>query len=206
MLINLIGPVAVGKTYFAQKFIERNPGFVYISIDQERDAIYQEYIVSKKDQKPSSDDRRTFEENAWQRLFDKCREHPFVIMETSGLSWRLKQIIEYKPLVKKGIYTVKLIGHLDKCRTRLQKRIAKCLNKVNDEYSFFIQLEDVLEWTHAEIGRAPHNLIINVDSDENYDIMFKEAERYIINATNKYIDRLFNNNLLESNIFKKKRK
>jgi len=171
--------MAVGKSHFAHHFVERHPEFMHASIDECR-------IQAMKDHKNQYDNEKIdsilIEEEAWELLHTICLNNEHVVLETSGLSWRLKNILWDADIMVRGIYTVKLMGELNKCLKRLREREP---SKVPFPYSFSDE-EESCKWLHQNMHRAPHNLIIDVDTDGDYGILIEKAERYIHSARLKY--------------------
>ena len=71
---NLVGPPGSGKSTLARMLVERHPGLAHVAID---------------------DFRRTYvkERVAWRKLARQIRHSGRVIVESSGLSWRLKDVL-----------------------------------------------------------------------------------------------------------------
>lgn len=101
MVINLCGPPAVGKSTFAARFVLEHPQFSYFSIDQFR--------IDFQD-----------ETNAWAALMQHVLTHENVILETSGLSWRLNLLMDQ--LGKRKIFTIKFVADREILIDRLRKR------------------------------------------------------------------------------------
>jgi stage V sporulation protein G len=183
MIISVVGPLAVGKSHFCKWFVERHPEFVHTSID---DARFQAGKEWEKDNNRSIEsaselsrfDRLELEDKAWNIVYSSCEDNPYVILETSGLSWRMASILHDPQITEKGIYVVKLIGDRDKCLERLINR-----QKASTKYFPYEMDERTgLDWMMENMHRVPHNLLIDVDSDEKYDILYKKAEEYILAA------------------------
>lgn len=202
MLINIIGPIAVGKSTFCKKFIERHPEFVHAAIDDCRAAAAAEWKERNPDTNLSDHNiftRLDVEETAWMKLFDLCINNPYALLETAGLSWRLKDILHYEELVKDGIYTVKFTGDRKKCHERLDQREANGSGH-SEAFPYEFNARDGIDWMIENIHRAPHNLLVNVDSGGDYEKIFKEVEDYILSATLKYKVRAEGTNFIEREI------
>jgi stage V sporulation protein G len=183
MLINIVGPIAVGKSFFCDWFIKRHPEFVHASIDQARYESGKEWekenntTIDKASELPT-EERMDLEEHAWDILYGICDINEDVILETSGLSWRVRQIFYDQDISSRGIYTVKLSGNRDKIKARLKAR-----TKHTTKYFPYTMEEDTaVDWMVDSMHRVPHNLIINVDSGLDHEVVFQEAEKFILAA------------------------
>lgn len=193
MIINVIGPIAVGKSLFCKKFTEKYPEFVHVAIDDCRRAAWRELGGGKLD-KMSTLNKLNLEELAWQKLWDGCKNNDYVILETSGLSWRIKDVLHYDEFVKRGIYTIKLVGSIAKCLKRLRNR-----KKAVTPFIYEFDQEEGLRYLFKNIHRAPHNLLVNVDTGLEYNVLFDRIVKRIDKARLRYEVRGKGNNCLKKN-------
>lgn len=101
MIINLIGPPAAGKSTFASRYVVTHPEFTYCSID--------EYRIAHSD-----------EEKAWANLTNDVINSKIVMLESIGLSWRLKGL--FQKIKDRKIITIALIGDPLVIHERLNNR------------------------------------------------------------------------------------
>jgi shikimate kinase len=110
MIINLLGPPASFKTTFAEYFIQQHPEFTHCAIDK--------YRIIFKD-----------EDRVWKELDKTSNYISKVIIETSGLSHRHKDIINNLQN-KNNLKTILLYANYDILVKRLKNR-----QKLNNEYN-----------------------------------------------------------------------
>jgi stage V sporulation protein G len=187
MIINIVGPIAVGKSFFCDWFIKRHPEFVHASIDESRYQSGKEWEARNKTtidkaSELDAEERMSLEERAWELLYEVCESNENVILETSGLSWRIKDIFYDMDIVMNGIYTVKLLGNRDKIKARLKAR-----TKHTTKYFPYTMEEDTaVDWMVDSMHRVPHNLVVDVDSGLDHEVVFQEAEKFILAAKLKF--------------------
>lgn len=103
MIINLVGPPAAGKSSFAARFVLEHPEFRYCAIDA--------YRIEFQD-----------EEEAWFQLEEDVHDSKLVLLESSGLSWRLVPIFTKIKLQERPMITLGLTGNPDVIKERLKNR------------------------------------------------------------------------------------
>lgn len=106
MIINLIGPPCAGKSTFAGRYVLEHPEYTFCSIDSYRF-------------------RYGNEDLAWAKFQEEIVKHRNVIVESCGLSYRLKNILNSKALSKRKIVTVYMYATVDTCISRLKTRIKR---------------------------------------------------------------------------------
>jgi len=174
--------MAVGKSYFAKAYSERYPEYIHVSIDDCRIEALKNHPEMELERGETSLNSIGIEEEAWDLFIQRCTQNEHVILESSGLSWRLKRILWLPDIMTRGVYTVKLTDALDNCLKRLREREP---TEVPFPYSFADE-EESCRWLHENQDRAPHNLLIDVDSGEDYGILISKASKYISAARLKY--------------------
>lgn len=132
VIINLCGPPAGGKSSFASRFILENPDFTYLSID--------EFRIQYKD-----------ETLAWEQFYLSINKSKKVIMETSGLSWRLNHFYFWP---ERPIFTILFTGN----RNKLQERL-KIRQKRSVPMPYHQDEQEFLDWAIEN----NHNLIFPVN-------------------------------------------
>jgi len=103
-LINLAGPPACGKSFHATRFVKEFPKWDHLSIDN--------YRINYRD-----------EEDAWYNLMKDVVKRSFCLLESSGLSWRLKRHILNHPVIRRrGYRTIIFNGDIKTFDDRLTER------------------------------------------------------------------------------------
>jgi adenylate kinase family enzyme len=139
MVINLCGPPAAGKSAFAARFILEHPDFTYLSIDAFR--------IECKD-----------EDEAWSKLAGAVLKNKKVLLESSGLSWRLMFIFaalkEGEKIDDREVFTILFTGKREILLERLKNRQKRSVPMPyhQDEIEF---LDWSIEHMH-ELGSEPH--------------------------------------------------
>jgi len=132
MIVNLVGPIASGKSSFARWFREKHPSFFHFDIAFMRECY-------EKD------------EEAWKAIKTVLCSVENSIVESTGLHYRISELWTPK-LVRKGIYTVKFMGDVETLNKRICKR-DRDITLVNDE----IYENQVFASTYHEL---PTNLLV----------------------------------------------
>jgi len=144
MIINLIGPPAVGKSTFASRFVLEHPEFKFCSIDA--------YRVEHDN-----------EEIAWQNLFKDVIENKNVILESCGLSWRLEDIFRTCSVRKRNTVTISFTGKYDDIYKRLAERQHK--RPVNYKYDMSDEFA-AITWVLEHIHESKQPIDIEVSTSE----------------------------------------
>ena len=161
MIISLIGPPGVGKSTFAARFILEHPQFTYCSIDAFR-FQYQD------------------EEEAWGKLGQKIKSSDLVLLETSGLSWRLNSI--FQEAKDRPTVTLGLTGNPDIVKERIKSRIKRD-TPYPYEWDEYRTADYVIENINKSV--TPIKLLLDVTNrskEEVYSILNKEIALYRIRA------------------------
>lgn len=153
MIVNLIGPPAAGKSTFAARFVVEHPDFVYCSIDECR--------IEMKD-----------EVAAWDRFYQIIRENPNVVMESMGLSWRLKSLFHSPDIKSRMLVTIAMTGDLVDLHKRLDERQKRPVPFPYDG----IDEHRSIDWAVEHLGKseAKIDVIVDVsrkDIDETYEYL-----------------------------------
>jgi len=110
MIVNIVGPPAVGKSSYISQFVLERPYWTYVDIDWCRSG------TNRID--------RSFVENekaAWKFFEDEVLDGKDVIMESTGLHWVLPSVL-LKAVEKKDHYIMNVYFH-DNRRQMLKERI-----------------------------------------------------------------------------------
>jgi hypothetical protein len=143
VVINLVGPPASGKSSFAARFVLEHPDFTYLSIDQFR--------IDFQD-----------ETTAWVELDKAIAKNKKIVLETSGLSWKLKHITYHINYLKRPMFTILFTGDRDILQERLKNRQKRSIPMPyhRDEIEF---LDWALENEHKIV--TPEDLVINATQE-----------------------------------------
>ena len=109
MIINLIGPPAVGKSTFASRFVLEHPYYKYCTIDAYRVDNYNNGLSELENNKV-----------AWIRFWKDVYHAKDVVIESIGLDWRLKKI--FQKLSDRPRLTIAFIGNAQTIISRLKDR------------------------------------------------------------------------------------
>lgn len=158
MIINLVGPPAIGKSTFAARFVLEHPEFQYCSIDN--------YRIAYED-----------EDLAWHKLTQDIIKKRNVVLETCGLSYRLRDIFNNETIRRRPMFTVALTGDLDTILERLTTRQKK---EIPYPYHYTEQetVQFVLE--HLDDSVAPIDYTLDVthsDPDQVYRLLCARIAR-----------------------------
>jgi hypothetical protein len=159
MIINLTGPPAAGKTLLAERFVLEHPEYTYLSIDN--------YRIEFKN-----------EETAWYELMISVINSPNVILESSGLSWKLKNWIFQHPAIQgQEIKTVILYGNDQDFLDRLRKR-----NRPDVPFKYTeLKIEELVEVCRDKLNTVyPGAYQIRTDSTQTIEEEYAQFKEVII--------------------------
>ena len=139
MIINIIGAPASGKSTFASRFIVEHPEYRYCSIDA--------YRLEYAD-----------EEKAWDNLGYNALNNKIVLLESSGLSWRLNEIFMEAKFNKTPILTIAFIGQADILHQRLNER-----QKRKIPYPYNFDEHQTIDFVVKKLSEG----VINIDYSVN---------------------------------------
>lgn len=88
MIVNLVGSPCGGKSTFAARFILEHPKWIYCPID--------EYRIGYET-----------EERAWHELTKDVLDHRHCVIESCGMNWRLKELLNLHKLRRRPLLTVR---------------------------------------------------------------------------------------------------
>ena len=148
-VISLIGLPAVGKSTFAQWFVERNPIYKYVDIADARrktgaleEGISNALLLRREDA-------------AWQHVQQALSSASFVVLESNGLSHRLFDV--YRDYSCTSV--VKLTASKSDIVTRILKREYKSseleLEYLNEDMSALHQTKCHLECNNLQLHLYP---------------------------------------------------
>ena len=103
MIINVCGPPASGKSTLVEKFVSEYKEFVHISIDNYRIKYNDEFI-------------------AWDKLYEDLMNTKYVLLESSGISYHIREIELDLDIQSKGFSTIVLFGNERDFEDRLHSR------------------------------------------------------------------------------------
>ena len=113
MLINLVGPIASGKSSFAKWFLEKHPQTLHLDI-----AYFREIYDTDK--------------CAWKMIEEVAALTNNCLIESTGLHYRIQNLWTPR-VVKRGIYTIKFMSNRSLLNERIKKRSKDNLVRLNDE-------------------------------------------------------------------------
>ncbi len=166
MIVNLIGPQGVGKSTFAQWFIEKNQGWTHCDIAANRleavgrlcsPAVYQT------------------ERYAWKKLQAQCRDYSDCIVESTGLDARLESLWT-SDAIRRGIYTVRLEAPVETCQERCISRNRPPIFGYDADECHALELEAELQ------GQVMANIIACVENLEDVERVYEAIEQCILRA------------------------
>jgi len=170
MIVNLIGPIASGKTTFAKWFVGKFNEWTHIAIDEVR-----EHTARMLKYHSSSS---AIEDYVWHAALPNLLEdtNRYFILESTGVLWRLRELFEN---LDHDVYTVKLVASTETCKKRALTRPQETRSEpYNIDDTQGIELEEFLH------TRAPGNVTIKTDNIDKDQLMraYEEAARYIRRA------------------------
>lgn len=165
MIIFLVGPPGVGKSTFAAMYTLNNPDITYCSIDQCREFYEDEKIAWKY-----------LEEIVFSSKQD-------VLIETSGLNWRLSLIKDKCKENSIPILTICLYGSEKLLHERLLGR-----QKQQNKKKFHYDEQEFLQYVFDHLS----NLLIEADikiniSDMSKTQVYQELSIKLANIRKKYV-------------------
>ncbi len=153
MIFNMIGPPAAGKSFICSNYFLEHPLSFYTSIDEWRHWWGNE-------------------EQAWWS-FEKCiKANSPILIESSGLSWRLPSILKR---AARPIYTIALLASKEVLYQRLQER----QHKRQLPYKLRMDEKQSIDWVLQNIGSCeyPIDWIIRTDEVSKEELYTMVSER-----------------------------
>ncbi len=153
MIVNLIGPPCGGKSYVASRYNLEHPTIDYSSIDQWR------HICGN-------------EEDAWIAFERFMKYRSLVLIESSGLSWRLPAILKQ---LDRSVYTIALLAK----KEVLHQRLAERQKKRELPYKLRMDEKQSIDWVLQNIGSCeyPIDLIIRTDEVSKEELYILVSEK-----------------------------
>jgi len=150
MIINLVGAPASGKSTFAARYVLEHPEYRYCSIDSYR-------IEYKKDG----------EEEAWLKLYEAVCSSKKVILETCGLSWRLRTLFNSEDIRRRPIITLAFNGSAEVLHERLNNR-----QRREVPYPYHYTEHETIDFVISNLDHsvAPIDYIIDVTNTTLEDV------------------------------------
>lgn len=168
MIINLFGPIAVGKTHFAEWYVEKHPDWTHLSIDDCRFAAvtaYGEHGTALE-----------IEDAAWRIADTRISDTQDCIWESTGALWQSTSLWTPERVIQ-GIYSIKLEASVEVCR---QRSILRAKPAMSPPYDADEQAD--IEYTSSAIAEAPANLVVDLTSLDNIKKVYRQIEWHIIKA------------------------
>ena len=177
MIVNIIGPPAAGKSYFCSRYVAEHPAWRYNSIDS-----------CRLDANDEDEAWKSFEyfmniNNGWSAPV------PGVLVESSGLSWRMPAILKRQATL---IYTIAFLATKEELYFRLAKRQAK--RKL--PYKLRMDERQSIDWVLQNIGSCeyPIDQIIRTDEvskEELYSLISERIEEIRLQAAKEKVNEFY---------------
>lgn len=142
MVINLVGPPAVGKSTFAARYTLAHPEYTYLSIDQARDCF-------------------DTEAGAWFYLEERVLITNPTILESSGFSWRLRTLLANSEIKERKIFTICMYANESILEQRLKDRQKRQGNRI-----FHLDEKGFLRYTMENLDMLLTKADISLDISE----------------------------------------
>lgn len=167
-VVSLIGPPAVGKTTFAKWFVQRNPIYVHLDV-----AEYRKWYGATK--RGISNEKHLFNERqAWTAVKHHIRQAGFAIVESTGLSHRLRDVMD----AADSSCSIKLLANPQDLSTRILKR-----DNNNSDLELMYLEQDVFEIHRISVDMVAENITVDDYPQLEEQILLFLLERYNVNST-----------------------